>query len=185
MNRFLLILFVIVIGFMLIGCTDNRNLVEISLFDQCKKINNLNCEKLYKNTYEAFISDGKKSSIINDVNDPFGTVKSVFVIEDASFKLKYPNKKSISDIYFDSTGKKLFENSVSHQENKSTEKVETERAGVRFVDDFRKAVKMCGNPEYSDTIEYNDYIPITLKRKLEDFSNKCKESSIEKSMVTK
>lgn len=184
MNRLLFILFVLVLAVTLMGCTDNRNIVELSLFDQCVKINKVNCDKVYEKTKDAFISGDPKPSIINDQSDPFGTVKSVFVIEDAAFKIKFPDKKPISQIYFESTGKHLFENTVP-KANETTTNEPTERASVRFVDDLKDAIKMCGNPNYSDSISYGDYIPVTMKRKLENFTIKCKESSLEKSMEKK
>lgn len=134
---------------LLTGC-DDRNNVEKTLFDQCSAVNKLSCESEYSSTLSSLNCGG---NVCNPKETPFSKSMDVFKIDDRMFKLRHPEMKSISEIYFESTGRNLYVGAVSTgSTTDEVKKVNNQYVlSPQMYDELISAVKTCNRATISAT----------------------------------
>lgn len=160
------ILAVVVLGaaFLLTGC-DDRNDVERTLFEQCSTVNKLDCEQEYQSTLESLSCGG---NACNPKETPFSKSLDVFKIDDKMFKLRNPEKKSISEIYFESTGRSLYMGAAVIHSSSTDDVKKVDNTFVlspQMYDELINAVRTCNRATISAT-----QFPIGSKLSPEDYN---------------
>lgn len=131
------------------GC-DDRNDVEVALFKQCSAINKIDCKTEYESTIISLDCGG---ALCNPNETPFARSFDVFKIDDKMFKNAHPEMKSISEIYYTSTGRVLY--SSDYQKGNSTDEVK--RVDNRYIlspqmyDELISSVKTCNRATIAST----------------------------------
>jgi hypothetical protein len=143
-------LVILCLAFTLTGC-DDRNDVEVALFKQCSKINKIECLDEYLSTFKSLDCDG---NTCNPKENPFSQSMDVFKIDDKMFKIRHPEMKSISEIYFESTGRNLYEGSVVRQSSSTDEIKKVQNTYVlspQMYDELIASVKTCNRATIAST----------------------------------
>lgn len=160
------ILSVLVLGAaLLLSACDGRNDVERVLFEQCSTINKLDCEQEYQSTLESLSCQG---NTCNPKETPFSKSMDVFKIDDKMFKLRNPEKKSISEIYFESTGRSLYSGAAVIHSSSTDDVKKVDNTFVlspQMYDELINAVRTCNRATISAT-----QFPIGSKLSPEDYN---------------
>lgn len=151
MKRILTVIGLMGASLLLSGCdTANTTKTEDILLSQCEKQSQqVSCHSAYSKTYEA----SESFSHYNSEDHPFEQQGLIFVLEDRAFKRNHPELKSISDIWFDLTGKQLYGSPEISQAG------DTKKVGQSYVlspsmyDELIQAVKTCNRA----TVEAMDF----------------------------
>ncbi len=144
--------------------------VEKTLMKQCTK----NLRDTYGDSYSCFsqytVTDDQieASSQTNPEDKPFAQQALVFKLEDRAFKEKFPKIRSINELWYESTGQFIIDDS-NYSTRKSNDEVK--KVGDTFVlspqmyDELINAVRTCNRATISAT-----QFPIGSKLSPEDYN---------------
>ncbi|WNA15833.1 hypothetical protein XaC1_190 [Xanthomonas phage XaC1] len=157
-------LVILCLAFTLTGC-DDRNDVEVALFEQCSKANKIECITEYRSTLKSLDCDGSQC---NPKETPFARSIDVFKIDDRMFKIRHPEMKSISEIYFESTGNSLYSGAAVIHSSSTDDVKKVDNTFVlspQMYDELINAVRTCNRATISAT-----QFPIGSKLSPEDYN---------------
>ena len=182
------------LGLFLSGCDDDDptqylNKTESVLLKQCEdQTRNLRiyCQSEYEGSIKAARGIYIKNGARNQEDQPFSGQGLTFIIEDKAFKKKHPELRNFDDMWFEYTGKRLY-NSSTGSTNDEVKKVDNQYVlSPQMYDELISAVKTCNRATVSSmqfqmgsTLSPEDY------NKVMQIILDCKKYQLEKAINDK
>lgn len=182
------------LGLFLSGCdgddpTQYLNKTESVLLKQCEdQTRNLRiyCQSEYEWSIKAARGIYIKNGARNQEDQPFSGQGLTFIIEDKAFKKKHPELRNFDDMWFEYTGKRLY-NSSTGSTNDEVKKVDNQYVlSPQMYDELISAVKTCNRATVSSmqfqmgsTLSPEDY------NKVMQIILDCKKYQLEKAINDK
>lgn len=182
------------LGLFLSGCdgddpTQYLNKTESVLLKQCEdQTRNLRiyCQSEYEGSIKAARGIYIKNGARNQEDQPFSGQGLTFIIEDKAFKKKHPELRNFDDMWFEYTGKRLY-NSSTGSTNDEVKKVDNQYVlSPQMYDELISAVKTCNRATVSSmqfqmgsTLSPEDY------NKVMQIILDCKKYQLEKAINDK
>ena len=182
------------LGLFLSGCDDDDptqylNKTESVLLKQCEdQTRNLRiyCQSEYEGSIKAARGIYIKNGARNQEDQPFSGQGLTFIIEDKVFKKKHPELRNFDDMWFEYTGKRLY-NSSTGSTNDEVKKVDNQYVlSPQMYDELISAVKTCNRATVSSmqfqmgsTLSPEDY------NKVMQIILDCKKYQLEKAINDK